>query len=64
MAKSTKQFADMGAQELTSTLSELKFDLMKLNAQRSSAANLKNPKEINKIKKNIARIETLLANKK
>lgn len=62
MAK-TKQLNELTAQELREKLSDLEFDLMKLNAQRSSAANLKNPLEIKKVKKTIARIHTLLGKK-
>ena len=50
-------------EELKKQLSELKRDLMRLNAQRSTGTIPENPGNIKKFRRNIARILTIL-NKK
>ncbi len=46
--------------ELNLQLFELRKELIKLNTQVATGTNLKNPGQIKKIKKNIARILTIL----
>jgi len=58
--KELKQL-DVGA--LSSKLEELKKDLMKINAQRSSKSTIENPGRINHIKRTIARIKTYIKTK-
>ena len=49
--------------ELNSKLDELKKELMKLNAQKSTVSSLKNPGQVRQTKKNIARLLTLVKQK-
>jgi len=55
-----KDFQNLGINDLNSKLSELKKELMKLNAQKSTGSSLKNPGQVRQTKKNIARILTLI----
>ena len=59
-----KELKQLDAQSLKSKLEELKKDLMKINAQRSSKSSIENPGRIKHIKKTIARIKTYMKNKK
>ncbi|PIZ52126.1 50S ribosomal protein L29 [Candidatus Woesearchaeota archaeon CG_4_10_14_0_2_um_filter_33_13] len=61
--KSTKDFRNMGKEDLASRLVDLKKDLLKLNVEVNSGANTSNPGRIGQVKKNIARINTLLKEK-
>ena len=56
-----KELKALGVDELTSKLTELRMELMKQNTQRSTGTQLKNPRMINNIKKDIARILSLLS---
>jgi len=49
----------LGKVELEKTLSDMKIELMKLNAQVAIGTTPKSPKQIRELKKNIARFETL-----
>ncbi len=51
-------------EELKKNLSELRKDLMKLNAQRSTGTVPENPGNIKKFRRAIARILTISNNKK
>ena len=51
-------------EDLKKNLSELRKDLMKLNAQRSTGTVPENPGNIKKFRRAIARILTILNNKK
>ncbi|MEM4336728.1 MAG: 50S ribosomal protein L29 [Candidatus Woesearchaeota archaeon] len=60
MTKKSKMFKDLGKEELKSKLKEFKTELIKLNAQVATGTSLKRPSEVREIKKNIARLKTLL----
>ncbi len=60
MAIKLKDMKEMGREELLEKLSELKKELMKLNAQVHTGTAPKNPGQIKQIKKTTARILTLL----
>lgn len=53
----------MGSKELENKLKELKMDLIKMNAQRSTGTALENPGKIKQVKKTISRILTILHSK-
>jgi len=59
----TKELSSLSKQELEAKLKELNFELLKLNSQVATKSNIKNSKQITNIKKNVARILTLLKNK-
>ncbi len=59
-----KELKQLDAQSLKSKLEELKKDLMKINAKRSSGSSIENPGRIKHIKRVIARIKTYLKNGK
>ena len=59
-----KELKQLDKKGLKSKLEELKRDLMKINAQRSSGASIENPGRIKHIKKTIARIKTYIKNNK
>tara|TARA_Y100000034_G_C6851085_1_gene386137 strand:+ start:462 stop:671 length:210 start_codon:yes stop_codon:yes gene_type:complete len=59
--KELKQLDQAG---LKSKLEDLKKDLMKINAQRSSGASIENPGRIKHIKRTLARIKTYMKTKK
>ncbi len=61
--KITKQFRELSRKELEDKLAEFKKELLKLNAQLTSGANTASPGKVRQTKKNIARINTLLAEK-
>lgn len=51
-------------EELKKQLVELKKDLMKLNAQRATGTIPENPGNIKKFRRTVAKINTILNNKK
>ena len=59
----SKELQSKSKQELESQLNELRKELIKLNTQVATGTTLKNPGQVKKIKKNIARLLTEL-NKK
>lgn len=59
----TKELAKATEKELTSKLGDLKKELVKLNAQRSTGTAMENPKRIRVVRRTIARINTILKNK-
>jgi large subunit ribosomal protein L29 len=59
----TNEFVNLSKEELTSKLISLKEDLFKLNMQRYTG-NVEKPHMFSKIRKDIARINTLLNSKK
>ncbi|MEM3373832.1 MAG: 50S ribosomal protein L29 [Candidatus Woesearchaeota archaeon] len=59
----TKDLFSKSKEELESQLVELKKELIKLNAQVATGTNLKSPGQVSKIKKNIAKILTVLKRK-
>ncbi len=58
-----KDLAKVNSKELTSKIEDLKKELIKLNAQRSTGTAMENPKRIRVVKRTIARIHTILKNK-
>lgn len=58
-----KDLASKSKEELESQLVELRKELIKLNAQVATGTNLKSPGQISKLKKNIAKILTILKTK-
>jgi large subunit ribosomal protein L29 len=55
----SKEIAKLSAEESDKRLDELNKELIKVNAQRSSGTQLKNPGQLREIRKNIARILTI-----
>ena len=60
MSKTTKELKGLSDQELNSRISELKKEMVKLNAQVATGTPPKNPMEIKNIKKTVAKILTIL----
>ena len=60
MTKKSKMLAGLSKPELNSKLAELELELIKLNAQVATGSALKNPSQVGDVKKNIARVKTLL----
>ena len=58
-----KEIKQLDSQGLKSKLGDLKKDLMKINAQRSSGSSIENPGRIKHTKRTIARIKTYMKNK-
>ena len=58
-----KEMRSMGKEELQTKLEELKKELMKANAQISTGTTPKSPGQVKQIKKNIARILTIVHEK-
>ena len=58
-----KDLAKGSEKELTSKLEDLKKELIKLNAQRSTGTAMENPKRIRVVKRTIAKINTIIKNK-
>jgi len=58
-----KEMREMNVQQLNEKLEEMQKELVKLNAQVATGTNPKNPSQIKNIKKNIARILTLINEK-
>ena len=61
--KSTKEFRALDPKEIKSRLDELNKELMKENVQISSGTAPKNPGKVRQIKKNRARLLTILKQK-
>ncbi|MBI2662517.1 50S ribosomal protein L29 [Candidatus Woesearchaeota archaeon] len=61
--KRISAFTSLSEEQLRERLAEFKKELLKLNSQVASGANVQNPGKLKQIKKNIARALTLL-NKK
>ncbi len=61
--KTTKDLRSLSAAELDTRSGEFKKELLKLNVQVATGANTASPGKIRQLKKNIARIETLLQEK-
>ena len=59
-----KELLGLSPEELQKKEDELSFELMKLNSQVASGTTPKNPSQIRNIKKNIARIKTLITQQK
>ena len=55
-----KEIKNLGKEELKKRLKELERELMKINSQRATKANIENPGRIKEIKKTRARILTQL----
>ncbi len=58
-----KDLRSMSAADLNEKLKELKIELMKNNAQVATGTTPKSPGQIKQIKKNIARINTIINEK-
>ncbi len=58
--KKEQDFKELNNEELTSRLQELRKDVMKLNSQVRSGANVQNPGKLRQSKKTIARLLQLL----
>ena len=61
--KITKELRDLSPTELRQRAEEFKKELLKLNVQVATGANTANPGKLRQMKKNIARILTLLREK-
>lgn len=59
----TKELKSLPREELENRLLELKKERLKLGAESSSGANPSSPGKIRRVKKNIARILTLIQEK-
>lgn len=59
-----KELIELDASEYENKLSEFRKELIKLNAQASTGTAMKNPGQLKQTKKNIARILTLMKQKK
>jgi len=58
-----KEVRAMGKEDLTAKLEELRKELIKLNGQVSTGTTPKSPGQVKQVKKNIARILTILHEK-
>ncbi len=58
--KAEQDLKNLNKEELTSKLNELRKELMKLNSQVRSGANVQNPGKLKQSKKTIARLLQLL----
>ena len=58
-----KEIRSMSKDDLDTKLVELKKELLKLNAQISTGTTPKSPGQVKQVKKNIARILTILSEK-
>ena len=58
-----KELQGLSEDELKKKDDELSFELMKLNTQVAAGTTPKNPRQIRNLKKNIARIRTLIKQK-
>ena len=61
--KTVETIQKLGVEDLKAKIIELKKELMKLNAQKSTGSSLKNPGQIRQTKKNIARLMALFEEK-
>ena len=60
----SKEISKMTGDELDKKMVELEKEIMKVNAQRASGTQLKNPGQLRQIRKNIARLLTVKNQKK
>jgi large subunit ribosomal protein L29 len=60
----TKELKSLQGKELATRLEEAKLELVKLNAQVAMHTQIKNPGQIRRLKKSIARIKTIQNQKK
>ncbi len=58
--KTEQDLKNLNKEELTSKLNELRKEVMKLNSQVRSGANVQNPGKLKQSKKTIARLLQLL----
>ncbi len=58
-----KEIRSMSEEELNSKLEELKKELVKINAQIATGTTPKSPGQVKQIKKNIAKILTIIHEK-
>ncbi|MFH1072945.1 MAG: 50S ribosomal protein L29 [Nanoarchaeota archaeon] len=58
-----KELINLSAEELDKKLDEIDLELIKLNSQVASGTTPKNPGQIRKLKKTIARIKTIQGTK-
>ena len=61
--KATKEFRNLGTEEIKNRIQELKKELMKDNVHISSGTAATNPGKVRHTKKNIARLLTILNQK-
>lgn len=61
--KRISAFTSLSEEQLRERLVEFKKELLKLNSQVASGANVQNPGKLKQIKKNIARVLMLLNQK-
>ena len=62
--KITKELRSLSNEDLENKMKEFKKELLKLNAQVAGGSSIQNPGNLKKTKRNIARIKTLLNEKK
>ena len=58
--KITKELKSLPKEELNRRLNEMKKELLKQNVQANSGANIQNPGKLKEVKKNIARVNTII----
>jgi large subunit ribosomal protein L29 len=58
--KITKELKSLPQEELDKRLLEMKKELLKQSVQANSGANTQNPGKLREVKKNIARIKTIV----
>jgi len=61
--KITKELKSLSSEELNNRLGEFRKELLKLSVEVASGANPASPGKIKQVKKNVARILTLLKEK-
>jgi len=59
----TKELRNTNKEELVKKLSELKLELIKINAQVATGTTPKSPGQVKQIKKDVAKIKTILNTK-
>ena len=59
MSKQSKELRGYGKEELSSRLTELRKELIKLSSQIAVGTAVKNPGQVSNVKKNISRIVTI-----
>jgi large subunit ribosomal protein L29 len=59
-----KEIKAMQTKELESRLSEARLELVKLNAQVAMHTQIKNPGQIRRLKRNVAKMLTIINQKK
>jgi len=63
MSKSTKEFCELSIEELATRRRELKEEALMLRVQKE-AGQLENPSRIRQARRDVARIETLITQKR